>query len=70
MGEPKHPHFYDFGIFGRVPEAQNQLCLSLETTGCLKQSKKIPGPFNMIAISLKLLASESLKMLEKAAAKT
>ena len=30
MGEPKNPNFYDFGIFGRVPEPQNQYDLSLE----------------------------------------
>ena len=24
MGEPQTPHFYDFGIWGRVPEPQNQ----------------------------------------------
>ena len=23
MGEPKDPHFYDFGIFERVPEPQD-----------------------------------------------
>ena len=33
MGEPQTPHFYDFGISGRVPEPQNQLFLSLETPG-------------------------------------
>ena len=42
MGEPQTPHFYDFGILGRVPEPQNQLFLSLETPGHLKQIKKIP----------------------------
>ena len=25
MGEPKNPHFYDFGIFGRFQTPQNQL---------------------------------------------
>ena len=40
MGEPKTPHFYDFGISGRVPEPQNQLFLSLETPGHLKKSRK------------------------------
>ena len=40
IGEPKTPHFYDFGILGRVPEPQSQLCLSLETPGHLKEIKK------------------------------
>ena len=40
MGESKNPHFYDSGIFGRVPEPQNQYYLSLETPGYLKQFKK------------------------------
>ena len=37
MGETQTPHFYDFWIFGRVPEPQNQYYLSLETPG-------YPGP--------------------------
>ena len=40
MGELKNPHLYDFGIFGRVPEPQNQYYLSLETPGYVKQFKK------------------------------
>ena len=39
MGESKNPHFYDFGTFGRVPETQNQLCLSLATPGPLKNNQ-------------------------------
>ena len=32
MEEPEKPSFeYDFGIFGRVPEPQNQYYFSLET---------------------------------------
>ena len=27
MGQPKTPHFYDFGTFERVPEPQNQVFL-------------------------------------------
>ena len=42
MGEPQNHHFYDFGIFERVPAPQNQLSLSLETPGHLKQIKKNP----------------------------
>ena len=38
MGETRAPHVYDFGIFGRVREPQNQLhvCLSSEHSGYLK----------------------------------
>ena len=43
MGEPKNPHFYDFGIFERVPGSQNQLSLSLEPRRNFKQIKKAPG---------------------------
>ena len=31
MGEPRTPHFYDFGILEPVTKPQNQLILSLET---------------------------------------
>ena len=40
MGEPKNPHFYNFGIFERVPGPQNQLFLSLETPWYLNTIKK------------------------------
>ena len=39
MGETKTPNFYDFGIFERVPKPQNQLFLSLETPGHLKNQE-------------------------------
>ena len=42
MGEPQDLHFYDFGVFGRVPEAQNQLGLSSETPGS--------NPWNLLKI--------------------
>ena len=45
MGETGNPHFYDFGISGRVPGSQIQLILSSETPGYLKQSETIPGAF-------------------------
>ena len=48
MGEPQTSHFYDFRVFGRVPEPQNQLFLSLETPAYLKQSRKNPGMFSKI----------------------
>ena len=40
MGETATPHFYDFGVFGLVPEPQNQLFLSLETPRYLTKSRK------------------------------
>ena len=46
MGESENPHFYDFWIFGRVPEFQNQQSLSLETPRLLNEIKKIPGTFS------------------------
>ena len=42
MGETKTPHFYDFGIFEPVTNPQNQLFLSLETPGDLKEIKGNP----------------------------
>ena len=38
MGETESPHVHDFGIFGRVPEPQNQYHSSLETPGYLKKT--------------------------------
>ena len=46
MGEPQNTHLDDFVIFGRVQTLPNQLFLSLETPGYLKQIKKIPGTFD------------------------
>ena len=40
MGETETLHFYDFGIFERVPKPQNQLFLSLEAPRHLNKSKK------------------------------
>ena len=45
MGEPETPHFYDVGIFGRVPEPQNQLSLSFETPGYQIQIRRLTGTF-------------------------
>ena len=44
MGEPNNPQFYDFGIFGRVPEPQNQYYLPFETAGYLKEIMKTSKP--------------------------
>ena len=43
MEEPQNPHFYDFWISGRVQTLPNQLFISLEPPGHLKQIKKIHG---------------------------
>ena len=43
MGEAHTPHFYDVGICEPVVKPQNQLCLSLETPGYIKKSRKIFG---------------------------
>ena len=42
---PQIPHFYDFKIFGRVPEPQNQYDLSYETPEASNESKKNTKPF-------------------------
>ena len=44
MGEPKNIHFYDFWIFGRVPDTQ--LLLSFATPGHLNKIKKITGTYS------------------------
>ena len=48
MGESPNPHFYDFGIFGRVPEPQHPLFLYLETPGYFKKSKNNWFPTNIV----------------------
>ena len=45
MGEAQTLYFYDFEIFEPATKPQNQLCLSLEAPGHLKQIKK--QPWNM-----------------------
>ena len=42
MGETKNPHFFDFGIFGRVPEPQHQLFFFGDTR-IPNKIKKHPG---------------------------
>ena len=70
MGGTETPHLYDFGIFGRVPEPQNQLYLSLETPGHLNQIKKTPGTFlgSIIVIHRKKPKMHYLAILKKTAA--
>ncbi len=61
MREPANLHCYDVGIFGRIPEPQNQYYLSLETPRHLKQLKKIPWVFrNMVFINLIFLEIENV----------
>ena len=45
MGEPKNPHFYNFGIFERVPELQKHYYLFYETPEYLQKSTKFLGTF-------------------------
>ena len=68
MGETKTPHFYDFGIFETVAKPQNQLFVSLETPGHLKQIKKKPKHFlNIIFVwTSKFWNPKTLTCLEKA----
>ena len=56
MAEPKNPHFYDFGAFERALAFQDQLFLSLETPGHLKQIKEKPWNIfkTIIFINLKI----------------
>lgn len=49
MGEPENPHFYDFGIWGRVQTPKKHF-LSVETPGHLKTSRKFTGAFLQILI--------------------
>ena len=58
MGEPENLHFHGFGIFGRVPEPQNQLFLSLETPG---HPGKMPKSslLNIVFVNLKMLEIRS-----------
>ena len=62
MEEPQTHHFYDFGIFERVPEPQHQLFLSLETPGQLRQIKKTPLEHlkHIMFINLKMLEIQKL----------
>ena len=66
MGEPQNLHFYDLGIFGRVPEPQHHLFLSLETPGYLKQIQKKPlGVFINMFYKSHFVEFEELEILEK-----
>ena len=54
---PQTPHFYDFRIFERVPEPQNQHYLSFETPGYFNHFKQKPNHFwnNIIVGNLGML---------------
>ena len=45
MGEPQTPHFYDFGIWGRVQTPQNQLLFIFGDTGIPKINQEMHGAF-------------------------
>ena len=65
MGETKSPHFYDFGISGRVTGSQSQIFLSLETPGHLKQiQKKTLGHSQTIVIFIIIISIIKINMLE------
>ena len=66
MGEPKSPHFYDFGTFEPVTKPQNQVFLSLETPEH-QQKQGNAGPLfkNMILINLGILQLQPLASFEK-----
>ena len=57
IGEPKTPHSYDFGIFGRVQTLPNQLFLSLE-------NPRIPNNNSRKTWNLFLNIFRNLRMLE------
>ena len=65
MGETETFHFYDFGIFGYVPEPQNQYYLSLETPECLNKSE-LTNQFWKICLEL-CFKSKILKTWERRA---
>ena len=50
MGEPETPHFYDFGICGRVQTPQHQLFLSLQTPGHLNKTRTHPQLWKYIIL--------------------
>ena len=50
MGESKNDHFYDFGIFERVPGSQNQLFSYLETPRYLNKSRRSLEHFENIIV--------------------
>ena len=69
MGETHNPHFYDFSISGRVHGSQNQLCLFLETPGCLKNEEFLERFFKIVFLwSSKCWISQMLTIVEKAGA--
>ena len=49
---PKNHDFYDFGIFEPITKPHNQLVLSCEAPGYLKQTKKNLGTFEHIFLKL------------------
>ena len=52
MGEPKNPHFYDFGISEPVTEPKNQLFLSLETPGYVTKNREFPNLYKLLLHTL------------------
>ena len=67
---PQTPHLPDFGIFEPVTKPPNQLFVSLETPGYLKEIKKSPWNIfkNIVFIKLGILNIHVLTVLEKTGA--
>ena len=69
MGEPKNPHFHDFGIFERRQASKPILFIfvSLEAPGYLKQTKKNPWYIfeNIIFIHLEMSKTPEMSTFEK-----
>ena len=65
MEEAQTPHFYDLWIFEPITKPQNQLFLSLETQGHLKQIQKTPGRVLHIRFTNLNSMQNTLKIYEK-----
>ena len=65
MGETRTLHFYDSRIFEPATKPQNQLSLSLETPGHLKQIKNNPQTFCKTTMSLGILKLQNFDIFRK-----
>ena len=62
MGETETPRFFDFGTFGRVPGAQNQLFLFSDTPGNLVNRRKFPNRFSKVCLQLSNFSKATIFM--------
>ena len=65
MGETENLHFYDLGSFEGVPEAQNQLFLSLETQDTLTNQERLWAISKYYFRESHFLKSHNMTILEK-----